>query len=93
MNSSHEKKFIQCEEISTKSVSTQTETKYFEKVLMRRLPDVTSDEISFSSLKRLRTYLRNRRAHERSSGLALLNIDRYIDVNIDEVIVTADSRR
>jgi hAT family C-terminal dimerisation region len=47
---------------------------------------VASDKRSFSNLKKLKTYLRNRMSQERLSGLALLNINRKIDINIDDVI-------
>lgn len=47
---------------------------------------VASAERSFSTLKRLKTYLRNRMGNERLTGLALLNIHREIDVDIDNII-------
>jgi uncharacterized membrane protein len=47
---------------------------------------VASAERSFSSLKRLKTYLRNRMNLDRLTGLALLSIHRHKDVNIDDFI-------
>jgi hypothetical protein len=47
---------------------------------------VASAEKSFSSLKRLKTDLRHRVGQGRLSGFALLNINKYADVNIAEAI-------
>jgi hypothetical protein len=47
---------------------------------------VASAERRFSSLKRLKTYLRNRMNQDGLIGLALLSIHRHKDVNIDDVI-------
>lgn len=43
-------------------------------------------ERSFSTLKRLKTYLRNTISEERLNGLAQMNIHREIDINIEEVV-------
>lgn len=45
-----------------------------------------SNERSFSTLRRLKTYLRSTTAEERLNGLALLNIHREIPVSINEVL-------
>jgi hypothetical protein len=45
-----------------------------------------SAERSFSTLRRLKTWLRSRMGEERLTGLALLHIHRDIDVNVDNVI-------
>lgn len=47
---------------------------------------VASAERSFSSLRRLKTWLRSNMSEERLTGLALLNLHRDIDVSIDDVI-------
>jgi hypothetical protein len=39
-------------------------------------------ERSFSTLKRLKTYLRNTKGEERLNGLALMNVDRGIQLDI-----------
>ncbi len=53
-------------------------------------------ERSFSSLKRIKTYLRNTTGQDRLSGLALLNIEREFQIDYDEVIkgfVAAKNKR
>ena len=45
-------------------------------------------ERSFSTLRRLKTYLRSTMSSERESGLALMNINYHRDINIEEVINT-----
>jgi len=54
-------------------------------------------ERSFSCLKRLKTYLRNSMGEERLSGMALLNIERNFEINIDQIvsdfIVKKDERK
>ncbi|KAK4886129.1 hypothetical protein RN001_002400 [Aquatica leii] len=47
---------------------------------------VATSERSFSSLRRLKTYLRNKTGEDRLNGLALLNIHRDIDVTHDEIL-------
>ena len=47
---------------------------------------VAECERSFSTLKRLKTYLRNTMGQERLAGLALLNIYPGIDVDVQTVI-------
>jgi hypothetical protein len=47
---------------------------------------VASAERSFSTLKRLKTYLRNRMSQDRLSSLALLNVHREIPINVDQVL-------
>jgi len=48
--------------------------------------NVCQCERSFSSLKRIKTYLRNSTGQERLSGLALINIERDYQVDIDQVV-------
>jgi hypothetical protein len=43
-------------------------------------------ERSFSCLKRLKTYLRNSMGQERLSGIALLNIERNFEINLDQIV-------
>ncbi|XP_043065493.1 52 kDa repressor of the inhibitor of the protein kinase-like [Drosophila ficusphila] len=56
---------------------------------------VASSERSFSTLRRLKTYLRNRTGEERLNGLALLNIHRDVNVTSDQIldILAKRSRR
>ena len=54
---------------------------------MATLPVTTATaERSFSTLRRLKTYLRNNMGETRLTGLALLNIYRNVDVNVEEII-------
>ena len=50
-------------------------------------------ERSFSTLRRLKTYLRSTMSSERESGLALMNINYHRDINIEEVINTFAQRQ
>jgi len=43
-------------------------------------------ERSFSCLKRLKSYLRHSMGEERLSGIALLNIERNFEINLDEIV-------
>lgn len=52
-----------------------------------------SSERSFSTLRRLKTYLRNTTAEERLNGLALLNIHREIPVSVNEVLDELGQRK
>ncbi|XP_050546161.1 52 kDa repressor of the inhibitor of the protein kinase-like, partial [Daktulosphaira vitifoliae] len=45
-----------------------------------------SNERNFSSLKRIKTYLRNTISKKRLNGLAMLNIHREVEISDDEVI-------
>lgn len=47
---------------------------------------IATPERSFSTLKRIKTYLRNMTGEKRLNGLAHLSIHREIPINIDEVI-------
>jgi hypothetical protein len=47
---------------------------------------IATAEISFSTLKRIKTYLRNSMGDSSLSGLALLSIHREIEVNSAEVL-------
>ena len=50
-------------------------------------------ERSFSTLRRLKAYLRSTMSSERESGLALMNINYHRDINIKEVINTFAQRQ
>lgn len=55
--------------------------------ILATLPVSTcTPERTFSSLKRLKTYLRNSTSQERLNGLALMSIHRRIDIDTEEVI-------
>jgi len=47
---------------------------------------VATGERSFSCLRRLKTYLRNKTGDERLNGLMLLNLYRDVEVTCEEVI-------
>ncbi|XP_016658723.2 uncharacterized protein LOC107883372 [Acyrthosiphon pisum] len=49
---------------------------------------VASAERSFSTLRRLKTWLRSTMGQNRLSGLALLHVHRSISINIDKIIDT-----
>ncbi|XP_008189654.1 52 kDa repressor of the inhibitor of the protein kinase-like [Acyrthosiphon pisum] len=56
-------------------------------IILCTLPVSTAcPERSFSSLKRIKSYLRNTISEKRLNGLAMLSIHRDIDVNVDEVL-------
>jgi len=53
-------------------------------------------ERSFSGLRRIKSYLRNRMSDERLSGLALMHLHHDLDIDIDEIctiFVTKHRRR
>lgn len=56
---------------------------------------VASSERSFSTLRRLKTYLRNKTGQDRLNGLALLNVHRDIAVTELEIveIMSKNNRR
>ncbi|KAL4108263.1 hypothetical protein QTP88_018494 [Uroleucon formosanum] len=55
--------------------------------IMATLPVTTATaERSFSTLRRLKTYLQNNKGETRLTGLALLNIYRNVDLNVEEII-------
>ncbi|XP_025202388.1 zinc finger MYM-type protein 1-like [Melanaphis sacchari] len=55
--------------------------------ILATLPVTTATaERSFSTLRRLKTYLRNNMGETRLTGLALLNIYRNVDLNVEEII-------
>lgn len=56
------------------------------KILLTLPVSVASAERSFSSLRRLKTWLRNHMGQERLTGLALMNAHREIEVDVDKVI-------
>ena len=56
------------------------------RILLTLPVSVASAERSFSSLRRLKTWLRNQMGQERLTGLALLNAHREIEVDVDKVI-------
>ena len=43
------------------------------------------DECSFSGLRRIKSYFRNRMSDERLSGLALMHLHRDLDIDVDEI--------
>ncbi|KAF0748531.1 zinc finger MYM-type protein 1-like [Aphis craccivora] len=47
---------------------------------------IATSERSFSYLRRLKTYLRNKTGEERLNGLMLLNLYRDVEVTCEEVI-------
>lgn len=57
--------------------------------ILATLPVSTSSaERSFSTLRRLKTYLRNSCSEDRLTGLALLSVHRGIQIDIEEIINT-----
>lgn len=70
----------------------ETEDGYFPNIrqlllILAILPVTTStSERSFSTLKRIKTYLRTTMGENRLNGLALLNIHKQIDVKPEEVL-------
>ena len=69
-----------CDEISFGPVNTLLR-------IFCTIPVTTSTaERSFSTLRRLKTYLRNTMGQTRLNGLALLNIHRQLGVTSDEVV-------
>ncbi|KAE9543351.1 hypothetical protein AGLY_003262 [Aphis glycines] len=55
--------------------------------ILATLPISTaSNERTFSSLKTIKTYLRNTISEKRLNGLAMLNIHRGVEITVDEVI-------
>ncbi|XP_025407070.1 52 kDa repressor of the inhibitor of the protein kinase-like [Sipha flava] len=58
------------------------------------LPVTTASvERSFSTLKRIKTYLRNSTSENRLNGLALLNVYRNIDIDIESLIDVFANRK
>jgi len=55
-------------------------------ILLTMPVSTASAERSFSTLRRLKTWMRSRMGEERLTGLALLNVHRDIPVSIDNVI-------
>ncbi|XP_008178700.1 52 kDa repressor of the inhibitor of the protein kinase-like [Acyrthosiphon pisum] len=56
------------------------------KILITLPVTTATSERSFSTLKRLKTYLRNTTGQSRLNGLALMNIHRDIPLSIDQII-------
>ncbi|VVC42668.1 HAT, C-terminal dimerisation domain [Cinara cedri] len=57
--------------------------------ILATLPVSTSSaERTFSTLRRLKNYLRNSCSDDRLTGLALLSVHRSISINIEEIINT-----
>jgi hypothetical protein len=55
--------------------------------ILATLPvSVATAERSFSTLRRLKTWLRTRMVEDRLNGLALMHIHRDISIDIDQVI-------
>ena len=61
------------------------------KVLLTMPVSTASAERSYSTLRRLKTYLRNTMSQERLTGLALMHIHRNINVDINRVINEVDA--
>ena len=59
---------------------------FFLNILMTLPVSVASAERSFSALRRLKSWLRSTMGEDRLSGLALLNVHRYINVKVDNII-------
>ena len=55
-------------------------------ILLTLPVSTASAERSFSSLRRLKTWMRSRMGEERLTGLAMLNVHRDIYVSVDKVI-------
>lgn len=47
---------------------------------------IASSERSFSTLRRLKYWIRNSTGEDRLNGLALMSINRHIDIKVEEVI-------
>lgn len=56
------------------------------KILVTLPVTTCSSERSFSTMKRLKTYLRNSTSESRLNGLALMSVHRRINVPTEEVI-------
>lgn len=56
------------------------------KILISMPASVATAERSFSSLRRIKTWLRNNMTEERLSGLACINAHPDIEINIENVI-------
>jgi hypothetical protein len=52
-----------------------------------------SAERNFSTLKRIKTYLRNANSEDRLNGLALINIHRDIDLDIESILDVFANRK
>jgi len=50
------------------------------------LASVASSERSFSTFQQLKTWVRNSMGEERLTGSALMNIDRDIDLDVNDII-------
>lgn len=72
--------YIACNEKIFPSISTLL------KILVTLPVSTSTSERSFSSLRRLKTYLRNTTGQQRLNGLAMLNIHREISISADEVL-------
>ena len=55
-------------------------------ILLALPVSTASAERSFSTLRRLKTWMRSRMGEERLTGLAMLNVHRDIAVSVDSVI-------
>lgn len=93
---------LSCKKMSPLEVLMNCEESSFPNVhkllkVFATLPVTTSSsERSFSTLKRIKTYLRNTMSDNRLNGLAALNIHREVNVDVDAVIdylASSNSRR
>lgn len=71
--------YVACNEKVFPSISTLL------KILVTLPVSTSASERSFSTLRRLKTYLRNTTGQHRLNGLAMLNIHREISISPDEV--------
>lgn len=72
--------YIACNEVVFPTISTLL------KILVTLPVSTSTSERSFSTLRRIKTYLRNTIGQERLNGIAMLNIHRELSISPDEVI-------
>jgi len=69
-------------------------TKILLQILLTAPVSAASAERSFSCLRRLKTWLRSTITQDRLTGLALMSINRHIDIDIDTILnIFANSDR
>src|SRR4029434_10371601 len=61
------------------------------KVLLTMPVSTASAELSFSTMRRLKTYLRSTTTDERLTGLALMNIHTDLEIDSEEVLKQFDA--
>ena len=60
-------------------------TLYFNIRVLLIIGCTAEDELSFSGLRRMKSYLRNRMSDERLSGLPLMHLHHGLDIDVDEI--------